>query len=118
QHLFPAASVEYDVSGNVKLKDIGQYLKKSIEDDFKKRNIAMTLKYIDPSYMLRSQTTTAEDSVFCVNLSQNAVHAALSGKTGCFIGYAHECFTHIPLHAVVARKKRLDVNDPLWLAVL
>lgn len=118
QHLFTASSVVHDASGNVKLKDIGQYLKQCIEEDFKKRNVAMTLKYIDPSYMLRSQVTTAEDSVFCVNLSQNAVHAAMCGKTGCFIGYAHECFTHVPLHAVVQRKKRLDVNDPLWLSVL
>lgn len=118
QHLFPSSSVEHDASGNVKLKDIGQYLKKKIEDEFKTRNIPMTLKYIDPSYMLRSQTTTAEDSVFCVNLSQNAVHAAMSGKTGCFIGYMHDCFTHVPLHAVIARKKCLDVNDQLWLSIL
>lgn len=118
QHLFSSSSVEHDPSGNVKLKDIGQFLKKKIEEEFKALNIPMTLKYIDPSYMLRSQTTTAEDSLFCVNLSQNSVHAAMSGKTGCFIGFMHDCFTHVPLHAILARKKRLDVNDPLWLSVL
>lgn len=118
QHLFPASSAEHDASGNVKLKDIGTYLKKCIEDEFKKRKIDLTLKYIDPSYMLRSQATTAEDSMFCVNLSQNAVHAAMSGKTGCFIGYTHDRFTHVPMQAASGRKKRLDINDPLWLSVL
>lgn len=118
QHLFPQSLAEQDASGNVKLKDIGQYLKKAIEDEFKRRKIEFTLKYIDPSYMLRSQTTTAEDSVFCVNLSQNAVHAAMSGKTGCFIGYTHDRFTHVPMQAASARKKRIDINDPLWLSVL
>lgn len=118
QDLFPPSEIEKDLSGNVKLKDIGKYLQKVIIDEFKSRNIETTLKYIDPSYMLRSQTTTADDSVFCAKLGQNAVHAAMAGKTGCMIGYAHERFTHVPLAAVTLGKKHLDVNEPLWLSVL
>lgn len=118
QDLFPPSEIEKDASGNVKLKDIGKYLQKVITDEFKARNIETTLKYIDPSYMLRSQTTSADDSVFCAKLGQNAVHAAMAGKTGCMIGYAHERFTHVPLAAVALGKKRLEVNEPLWLSVL
>jgi len=117
QDLFPPSPSEYDASGNKKLKDIGQLLRQKIEADFTDRKIPFTLKYINPSYILRAQTTTAEDSIFCANLSQNAVHAAMSGKTGCFIGYTHECFTHVPLHTILKRK-RLSTNDPLWLSVL
>src|SRR6185503_1796092 len=98
--LMTGGEVEKDASGNIKLKDIGKFLQKSISDEFKKRNIDFTLKYIDPSYMLRAQTTTADDSVFCANLGQNAVHAAMAGKTGCIIGYVHERFTHVPLRMV------------------
>ncbi|MBX9839180.1 MAG: ATP-dependent 6-phosphofructokinase [Silvanigrellaceae bacterium] len=118
QELFPPSEIEKDASGNVKLKDIGKFLQKVITDEFKSRNIETTLKYIDPSYMLRSQTTSADDSVFCAKLGQNAVHAAMAGKTGCMIGYAHERFTHVPLAAAALGKKHLNVNEPLWLSVL
>ncbi|BBH52092.1 ATP-dependent 6-phosphofructokinase [Fluviispira sanaruensis] len=118
QDLFPPSETEKDASGNIKLKDIGKFLQKKIVDEFKTRNIETTLKYIDPSYMLRSQTTSADDSVFCAKLGQNAVHAAMAGKTGCMIGYAHERFTHVPLAAVAVGKKRLDTNESIWLSVL
>ncbi|MES2615688.1 MAG: ATP-dependent 6-phosphofructokinase [Bdellovibrionota bacterium] len=118
QDLIVGGQVEKDASGNVKLKDIGKFLQKAISDEFKNRGVDFTLKYIDPSYMLRAQTTTADDSVFCANLGQNAVHAAMAGKTGCMIGYTHERFTHVPLSMVSQGKKHLDVNDSLWLSVL
>ncbi len=107
-----------DASGNIKLKDIGRFLQQAISQELKERKISFTLKYIDPSYMLRAQATTADDSVFCANLSQNAVHAAMAGKTGCMIGYTHERFTHVPLSMVSKGKKHLDINDSLWLSVL
>jgi 6-phosphofructokinase 1 len=118
QDLMKDGLVEKDASGNIKLKDIGRYLQKAISEEFKKREIDFTLKYIDPSYILRAQPTTADDSVFCANLGQNAVHAAMAGKTGCLIGYAHECFTHVPLNMVAMGKKHVDVNGSLWLSVL
>lgn len=109
---------QVDASGNVKLNDIGRYLKSGIVAEFKRCGIEATLKYIDPSYMLRAQTTTADDAVFCQNLGQNAVHAAMAGKTGMMVGYAHEQFTHVPLKAVSLGKKHLDPNGPVWLSVL
>lgn len=118
QDLITSNTVEKDASGNIKLKDIGKFLQKSISDEFAKRKIDFTLKYIDPSYILRAQTTTADDSVFCANLGQNAVHAAMAGKTGCIVGYAHERFTHVPLSMVARGKKFLDVDGALWLSVL
>jgi 6-phosphofructokinase 1 len=118
QDLFPPSEVEKDPSGNIKLKDIGKFLQKAIIDEFQQRKIEATLKYIDPSYMLRAQTASLDDSVFCAKLAQNAVHAALAGKTGCMIGYAHEQFTHVPLRAVSLGKKCLDINESLWLSVL
>lgn len=118
QTLFSDEKIEYDESGNKKLKDIGSFLKDSIVEDFHAHNLECNLKYIVPSYMLRAQTTLAGDSLFCKMLGENAVHAAMAGKTGCMIGYAHETFTHVPLKAVCMAKKSLNVQDPLWLSTL
>lgn len=118
QNLFKNEETRFDDSGNQKLNDIGRFLQAKILDEFKKRNIETTLKYIDPSYMLRALTTSADDAVFCSALGQHAVHAAMAGKTGLMIGYAHGRFTHVPLPAVQLGKKHLDVNSPLWLSVL
>jgi len=78
QNLFPDAGKETDASGNIKLKDIGRHLKEIIPAEFKRRGIETTLKYIDPSYMLRAQTTSADDSVFCASLGQNAVGISIA----------------------------------------
>lgn len=118
QNLFPDSGKETDASGNIKLKDIGRHLKEIIPAEFKRQNIETTLKYIDPSYMLRAQTTSAEDSVFCATLGQNAVHAAMAGKTGMMVGYCHEQFTNVPLSIVTKGRKEFDINSPLWLSVL
>ena len=118
QNLFELEEKQFDASGNIKLKDIGRYLQTAIVAEFKSRSIETSLKYIDPSYMLRAQVTTADDALFCQNLGQNAVHAAMAGKTGMMIGYAHDRFTHVPLSAVAQGKKHLDINGPIWLSVL
>jgi 6-phosphofructokinase 1 len=118
QNLFLGSKDEFDASGNRKLNDIGKYLKDKIVSEFRAAGIEATLKYIDPSYMQRALSTTADDAVFCSHLGQNAVHAAMAGKTGMMVGYAHERFTHVPLRALTLEKKHLDVNDPLWLSVL
>jgi 6-phosphofructokinase 1 len=118
QNLVASGKVEFDASGNRKLQDIGRFLKERIVAEFKNANIEATLKYIDPSYMVRALPTTSEDSVFCAHLGQNAVHAAMAGKTGMMVGYAHERFTHVPLKAVTLAKKHLEVHDPLWLSIL
>jgi 6-phosphofructokinase 1 len=118
QDLFPRRKEERDASGNVKLQNIGDFLQQEIKTEFKNRHMEITLKYIDPSYMVRAQTTSADDSVFCSDLGQHAAHAAMAGKTGCMIGYAHERFTHVPLSAVAMGKKQMQTQSPLWVSVL
>ena len=118
QNLVSVAKEEFDASGNRKLADIGRFLKVRIVEEFKSSGIEATLKYIDPSYMVRALPTTSDDSVFCAHLGQHSVHAAMAGKTGMMVGYAHERFTHVPLQAVTAGKKHLEVTSPLWLSIL
>jgi 6-phosphofructokinase 1 len=109
--------VEKDASGNLKLGDIGTFLRDKIKDHFKKLNISMSLKYIDPSYLIRANCGNAADQLFCTRLAQNAVHAAMSGRTGMLIGYWHGRMTHVPLAAITGRQ-RINPAGELWFNVL
>jgi 6-phosphofructokinase 1 len=118
QNLFAEASEEHDKSGNIKYKDIGMYLKEKIKEDFKARNFPFTLKYIDPSYIIRSAEANANDSVFCNLLAQNAVHAAMAGRTGFVVGYWNSQFTTLPIEVAVDTRKRISTEGELWSNVL
>jgi 6-phosphofructokinase 1 len=112
-----AASVEKDASGNVKLGDIGTYLRDRIKEHFKSKNIPMTLKYIDPSYIIRANCGNAGDQLFCSRLAQNSVHAAMTGRTGMLIGYWHGRMTHVPFDALSGRQQ-INPAGELWFNVL
>jgi 6-phosphofructokinase 1 len=107
-----------DESGNRKLGDIGLYLKDRITHYFKEKGIELNLKYIDPSYLIRSVPATANDSVFCGFLGQNAVHAGMAGKTNMVVGSRNEEFVYIPINLVVDKRKQVDLNGKLWSSVL
>lgn len=108
-----------DASGNKKLGDIGLFLRDEINRFFKKENIPINLKYIDPSYIIRSVPANAEDSVFCGFLAQNAVHAGMAGKTGMLVGIWNNVFTNIPITLAIAERKVLKPERSyLWRAVL
>ncbi len=108
-----------DESGNVLLGDIGTFLKSNIKKYFKERtDLYVNIKYIDPSYMVRSVPANAHDAIYCIQLAQNAVHAGMAGKTGIIIGQWNGQFTHVPIGLATSRRKVLSTDDPLWLAVL
>jgi 6-phosphofructokinase 1 len=107
-----------DASGNQKLADIGLALRREIEAYGKARGQQVNVRYIDPSYMIRSAVATPNDSVFCLQLAQHAVHAAMSGRTAMMVGTWKNTFTHVPLATAVRRKKRIDPRSPIWLSVL
>ncbi len=107
-----------DASGNQKLGDIGLYLKDRITRFFKERKTEINLKYIDPSYIIRSVAASPQDNVYCSRLAQNAVHAAMAGKTSMVIGRWHGTFVHLPLHLVTHGRKKIDPRGELWHSVL
>jgi 6-phosphofructokinase 1 len=111
-------STATDASGNTKLHDIGLYLKQSIEKDFKERDIHLNLKYIDPSYMIRSVPASPDDSVLCIQLARHAVHAAMAGKTGVVVGRMRGHFVHLPIAVATSARKKVEPDGDLWLSVL
>ena len=107
-----------DASGNVKLDDIGLFLKDRIARHFAAAGQEISLKYIDPSYNIRSVAANPYDSVYCLRLAQNAVHAALAGRTECVVGRWHGRFVHIPMPLAVSHRNEVAPDGDLWLAVL
>jgi 6-phosphofructokinase 1 len=116
QDLVPAEGT--DASGNRKLGDIGVFLKKAIADHMKKAGMPASVKYIDPSYTIRSAPASPDDSVFCFQLAENAVHAAMSGRTATVVGLWNGHFVHVPMEKAVASRKRIDPTGSLWQSVL
>ena len=118
QNFFDDQENQYDASGNVVLKDIGIYLKDKIAQYFKEKEIPISLKYIDPSYIIRSLPANANDSVFCGFLGRDAVHAGMAGKTNLLISFWNNHYVHVPMEASAGKRKKLDPRGRLWQSVL
>ena len=118
QYFFKDSEVIRDPSGNIKYKDIGLYLKQKIHEHLEAAGIRHTIKYIDPSYIIRSAPANPSDSKFCNLLAQNAVHAAMAGKTDAVIGHWNQNFTVLPIPATVRERKRINLESELWWNVL
>jgi 6-phosphofructokinase 1 len=118
QELLEGPEAARDASGNVKLRDIGLFLRERIEAHFKAERVPVVMRYFDPSYLVRSSPANAEDSILCDLFARQAVHAAMAGKTGLVIGWLHGKFIHVPIELLTSRKKCLDPADLAWSAVL
>ncbi|GAB1484564.1 ATP-dependent 6-phosphofructokinase [Treponema sp.] len=103
-----------DASGNQKLGDVGVYLKDKILAYFASKGTDITLKYIDPSYIIRSSPAVAIDSIYCERLGNSAVHAAMAGKTKILIGLVNNEFVHLPIKVAVSTRSHVDPEGPLW----
>ncbi|MDT5282910.1 MAG: 6-phosphofructokinase 1 [Mycobacterium sp.] len=113
-----AEEAEWDASGNRRHGDIGTFLRDKIRETFGAQGISVSLKYIDPSYMIRSLPANARDANFCLRLGHAAVHAGMAGKTDIVIGSWRRRLTHVPIPMAVSSRKKVDTNSYLWQTVL
>lgn len=118
QHLFEGRDQVKDASGNVLHNDIGVLLKEKVSDYFKSVDYRVTIKYIDPSYIIRCAPANANDSVFCSRLAHHAVHGAMAGKTNFVVGRLNGQFAYFPISAVVDKRQKVDLEGDLWFSVL
>jgi 6-phosphofructokinase 1 len=118
QKYFDEATLPHDPSGNVKPGDIGTYLSDRIKEYLTAKNLEVNLKYIDPSYMIRSMPANYNDRIYCGFMGQNAVHAGMAGKTAMLVSRWHGHFVHVPIKATVGKTKEVDLDSPLWRSVL
>ncbi|NJC88859.1 MAG: ATP-dependent 6-phosphofructokinase [Desulfuromonas sp.] len=113
-----ATTAERDASGNVRLGDIGLFLRDAIKAHFARAGMEATLKYIDPSYIIRSQPANTHDSALCLLLGHSAVHAGMAGRTNMVVGLWNHQFTHVPIALATSARKKLDPEGWLWSSVL
>ena len=118
QKFFKESDQKKDASGNVLHKDIGAFMAESIKKYFKSKSKELNLKYIDPSYIIRSSPANASDQVYCSFLGQKAVHAAMAGKTDLLIGMWNDHFVHVPIALATQERKKVSPTGVLWNSVL
>jgi 6-phosphofructokinase 1 len=111
-------TAEKDASGNIRYGDIGIFLRDAIKVYFKKIGMEMNLKYIDPSYTIRSVPANPHDSALCLLFGHNAVHAGMAGRTGIIIGFWNQRFTHLPISLAVSERKKIEPEGWVWNSVL
>jgi len=115
---FFAENKEKDASGNVKHGDIGILIREELTKYFKGKGMDFSLKYFDPSYIIRSSPAQGTDAIFCLLLAENAVHSAMAGKTNCLIGTWNNFFTHVPISLAVIERRKIHPEEALYKAML
>jgi 6-phosphofructokinase 1 len=106
--------VKTDAGGNLKMADVGTYLRDRIQGYFDEKNMEINLKYIDPSYIIRSAPAEPGDSIYCERLGNAAAHAAMAGKTKVIIGLVNNEFVHLPMKAAISHRSHVDPEGNLW----
>uniref|UniRef100_A0A2P2JCN9 Phosphofructokinase domain-containing protein n=1 Tax=Rhizophora mucronata TaxID=61149 RepID=A0A2P2JCN9_RHIMU len=110
---------QQDASGNKLLKDVGFWMSQKIKDHFAKvKKMEITLKYIDPTYMIRAIPSNASDNVYCTLLAQSAVHGAMAGYTGFTVGLVNTRHTYIPFNRIIERQNKVVITDRMWARLL
>lgn len=112
------ADARTDASGNKILGDIGLFLKKRIVEHFQSIGYPVNLKYIDPSYIIRSSVAIPTDSLYCSRLGTNAVHAAMAGKTKTLISLLNNHYVHVPIELATRTRNYVDPEGSLWRDVI
>lgn len=107
-----------DASGNALLGDIGLFIKDRVTKYFKSEKIDANIRYIDPSYIIRSTPADPGDSIYCTRLGNNAVHAAMAGKTNMLVSLINNTFVHVPIPLAVEKRNTIDPEGELWRDVI
>lgn len=118
QQFFRREELIKDASGNIKPGDIGAYLRDRLNAHFSDVGFPVTLKYIDPSYIIRSTPPNFSDKIYCDHLARAAVHAAMAGKGGMLVGNWHGHLTHVPMSALEGEVRQVDLQSDFWFSVL
>ncbi|KAG8487902.1 hypothetical protein CXB51_018614 [Gossypium anomalum] len=95
------------------------FIETSIEDHFtKERKMAINMKYIDPTYMIRAIPSNASDNIYCTLLAQSAVHGAMAGYTGFTVGPVNSRHAYIPISHVTETQNTVKLTDRMWARLL
>jgi 6-phosphofructokinase 1 len=114
----PKGDLGVDASGNRLHKDIGTFLRDRIKAHFKEIGLPVNLKYIDPSYTIRSVAANSQDCQLCDMYARSAVHAGMAGKTDLLVGFWNGSFIHVPIEMAIGNKRQIDPEGEMWESVI
>ncbi|XP_065866333.1 ATP-dependent 6-phosphofructokinase 6-like [Euphorbia lathyris] len=113
------ATNQQDASGNKLLQDVGLWISQEIKDHFSKHEkMNITLKYIDPTYMIRAIPSNASDNVYCTLLAHSAIHGAMAGYTGFTVAPVNGRHAYIPFYRITERPNKVVITDRMWARLL
>ncbi len=107
-----------DASGNQLHNDVGTLLLESIVGHFETKRTPVKMKYLDPSYSVRSAPACGTDRIYCTRLAHAAAHAAMAGKTAMMVSRWSGHYVHVPLRVVTRGRRSINPRGSLWRAVL
>ncbi|KAL8152200.1 hypothetical protein V2J09_009960 [Rumex salicifolius] len=107
---------DQDESGNPVFLDVGAWLKAELNKWWKSEHPGelFTVKYIDPTYMIRAVPANATDTLYCTLLAHSAIHGAMAGYTGFVAGRVNGNYAYIPVVDVAQAKHVVDTKDHKW----
>lgn len=107
---------EKDESGNLVFLDVGGWLKSELKNWWSRDhpNELFTIKYIDPTYMIRAVPANATDNSYCTLLAHSAIHGVMAGYTGFVCGPINGNYAYIPVDEVAKAKNKVDTKDHKW----
>ncbi|OUZ99254.1 Phosphofructokinase domain [Macleaya cordata] len=119
QDLIPrtdAQKEEKDESGNPVFLDVGVWLKSELKQWWERdhKGELFTVKYIDPTYMIRAVPANATDNSYCTLLAHSAIHGVMAGYTGFVSGPINGNYAYIPLAEVAQAKNVVNTKDHKW----
>ncbi len=117
QQHFKEEELGRDASGNLRLGDIGIFLRDRIKEQFAGKGMEINLKYIDPSYLIRSVPANSGDRIYTGFLGHSAVHAGLAGKTGMMVSLWNNHYVHVPIELAISHRSYVEPCGNLWRAV-
>ena len=97
---------------------LGEFLKRHITNHFEAQGTICSVKYFDPSYMIRSVPAKGTDAIRCYMLARSAVHAAMAGRTNCVVGQTEEWNTLVPISLATIERQKVMLNGDLWRSVV
>ncbi|CAI9263806.1 unnamed protein product [Lactuca saligna] len=113
------SSTAQDASGNKLLQDVGLWISDKIKKHFARQtSMPITLKYIDPTYMIRAVPSNASDNVYCTLLAQSCVHGVMAGYTGFVSGLVNGRQTYIPFNRITEKQNNVVITDRMWARLL
>ncbi|CAO2829518.1 unnamed protein product [Amaranthus hypochondriacus] len=107
---------QHDESGNPMFLDVGLWLKTELNKWWKREHESklFTVKYIDPTYMIRAVPANATDNLYCTLLAYSAIHGVMAGYTGFVAGKVNGNYAYIPVKDVAEARNVVDTKDHKW----